>query len=54
MFKKEAFFFVTFRVWLYKNNEARQGGYPTHGDVADMSNFFYFHFMFILPRGMTL
>ena len=27
-----------------RNNLARLGGYPTHRDVADMSNLFYFHF----------
>ena len=29
----------------------RFGGYPTHGDVADMSNLFYFYFVFILIKG---
>ena len=29
------------------NNLARIGGYPTHRYVADMSNLFYFHFVFI-------
>ena len=46
MFKKEAFF-ATFRLYGYLRNKlARFGGYPTHGDVADMSNLFYFHFVF--------
>ena len=29
-----------------RNNLARLRGYPTHGDVADMSNLFYFCFVF--------
>ena len=30
-----------------KNNLACLGGYDTHRDVADMSNLFHFHFVFI-------
>ena len=29
-----------------RDNLARFGRYPTNGDVADMSNLFYFHFVF--------
>ena len=29
-----------------RNNLARLRGYPTHGDVADMSDLFYFCFVF--------
>ena len=36
-----------------RNNLAGLGGYPNHRDVADMSNLFYFHFLFIRSRGMT-
>ena len=28
-------------------------GYPTHLDVSDMSNLFYFHFVFTWSRAMT-
>ena len=35
-----------------RNNLARLEGYPTHRDVAEVSNLFYFHFVFILSRGM--
>ena len=30
-----------------KNNLAQLGGIPTQLDVADMSNLFYFYFVFI-------
>ena len=33
-----------------RNNLVRLGGYPTHRDVADMSYFFYFHFVFIYDQ----
>ena len=33
-----------------RNNLVRLGGYPTHGDVADMSYFFYFYFVFIYDQ----
>ena len=46
-------FFVTFRVWLYVKQLGWLGGYPNHWDVADMSNLFYFHFVFIWLTGMT-
>ena len=36
-----------------RNNLARLGGYPIHLDVSDMSNLFYFHFVFTLSRAMT-
>ena len=36
-----------------KNNLVRLDGYHTHRDVADMSNLFYFHFVFISLRGTT-
>ena len=43
---KKKLFFVTFRVCYMRNNLVWLGGYPTHLDVADVSNFFYFHFVF--------
>ena len=52
MFQKEAIF-VTFRVCYMRNNLAWLGGYPTHLDVADISNLFYFHFVFTWSRAMT-
>ena len=39
-------FSVTFRVCYMRNNLACLGGYPTHLDVSDMSNLFYFHSVF--------
>ena len=36
-----------------RNNLVFLGGYPTHRDVADMSNLFYFYSVFIWSRGMT-
>ena len=30
-----------------RNNLVRSGGYPTHGNVANISFFFYFNFVFI-------
>ena len=36
-----------------RNNLACLGGYPTHLDVSDMSNLFYFHFVFTWSRAMT-
>ena len=39
-------FFVTFRVRYMRNKLACLGKYLTHLDVADMSNLFYFHFVF--------
>ena len=45
--------FVTFRVCYMRNNLACLGGYPTHLDVSDMSNLFYFHFVFTWSRAMT-
>ena len=33
-----------------RNNLARLGGYPAHQNVADMSDFFYFDFVFIWLR----
>ena len=47
IFKKEANFLLLFEYGYMRSNLARSGGYPTHGDVADMSNLFYFHFEFI-------
>ena len=38
--------FVTFKVWLYEKQVDSR-------DVTDMSNLFYFHFVFIWSRGMT-
>ena len=35
-----------------RKNLARLGGYPTHGDVADMSNLFIFVLCFMI-KGMT-
>ena len=52
MFQKEAIF-VTFRVRYMRNNLACLGGYLTHLDAADMSNLFYFHFVFTRSRAMT-
>ena len=46
MFKKNQSF-ITFRVCYRRNNLAHLKGYPVHRDVADMSNLFYFHFVFI-------
>ena len=36
-----------FRVWLYEKQLRLLRGYPTHRDVADMSNLFYFYSVFI-------
>ena len=36
-----------------RNNLLRLGGYPTHQDVADMSNRYCFDFVLIGSRGMT-
>ena len=47
IFKKEANFLLLFEYGYMRSNLARSEGYPTHGDVADMSNLFYFHFEFI-------
>ena len=46
MFEKEAIF-VTFTVWLYEKQLGSLKGYLIHQDVADMSNLFYFNFVFI-------
>ena len=51
-FRKKQFF-VTFRVCYMRNNLACLGGYLTHLDVADMSNLYYFHFVFTWSRAMT-
>ena len=51
-FRKKQFF-VTFRVCYMRNNLAWLGEYLTHLDVADMSNLFYFHFLFTWSRAMT-
>ena len=51
-FRKKQFF-VTFRVCYMRNNLAWLGEYLTHLDVADMSNLFYFHFVFTWSRAMT-
>ena len=45
--------FLLFRVCYMRNNLACLGGYPTHLDVADVSKFFYFHFVFTWSRLMT-
>ena len=34
-----------------RNKLVRFGGYPTHEDIADMSDLFYFYFVFILIKG---
>ena len=47
MFQKELISFLLLEYGYTKNNLARLGGYPTYRDVADMSNLFYFHFLFI-------
>ena len=47
MFKKQAFFLLLLEYDYVRNSLPRLGGYPTHGDVVDMSNLFYFHFVFI-------
>ena len=53
MFQKEAIF-VTFKVCYMRNNLACLGGYPSHLDVADVSNFFFFFdFVFTRSRLMT-
>ena len=36
-----------------RNNLVHLGGYPTHRDVTDMSNLFYFHSVFTWSREMT-
>ena len=45
--------FNAFRVWLYEKQLGSLGGYPTHRDVADMSDLFHFYSVFIWSRGMT-
>ena len=47
IFKKEASFLLLFEYGYMRSNLARLGGYPTHRDVDNMSNLFYFHFEFI-------
>ena len=47
IFKKGANFLLLFESGYMRNNLARLRGYPTHRDVADMSNLFYFHFEFM-------
>ena len=47
IFKKEAIFLLHLRYGYVRNNLARLSGYPTHRDVAYISNLFYFHFVFI-------
>ena len=37
-----------------RNNSVHLGGYPTHWDVADLSNLFYFYSVFIWSRGTPL
>ena len=44
-FRKKQFF-VTFRVCYMRDNLACFGRYPIHLDAADVSNLFYFHFVF--------
>ena len=46
IFKKEANFLLLPEYGYMRNILARLGGYPTHGDAADMSNLFYFYFVF--------
>ena len=36
-----------------RNNLVYLGKYPTHRDVSDMSNLFYFYSVFIWPSGTT-
>ena len=36
-----------FRVWLYEKQLDPLRGYPTHRDIADMSNLFYSYYVFI-------
>ena len=47
IFKKETNFLLLFEYDYIRSNLDRLGGYPAHGDVADMSNLFYFHFEFV-------
>ena len=51
-FRKKQFF-VTFRVCYMRDNLACFGRYPIHLDAADVSNLFYFHFVFTWSRLMT-
>ena len=53
IFKKKANFLLLFEYGYMRSNSARLGEYPTHRDVADMSNLFYFHFESIWSRRMT-
>ena len=46
-FKKKANFLLLFKYGYMRSNLARLGAYPTHRDVADMSNLFYFYFGFV-------
>ena len=52
MFQKEPIF-CYFWGMLYEKQMASLGGYPTHLDVTDISNLFYFHFVFTRSRLMT-
>ena len=53
IFKKKANFLLLFEYGYMRSNSACLGEYPTHRDVADMSNLFYFHFESIWSRRMT-
>ena len=52
MFKKEGIFLFLLGYGYIRNNLARLGGYPTHWYVADISNLFYFLFVFIWLLGV--
>ena len=50
-FQKRSNFLLLFEYG--RSKLACLGGYPTHRDVADMSDLFYCHFEFIWSRGVT-
>ena len=50
--KKKANFLLLFKYGYMRSNLARLGEYPTHWDVADMSNLFYFYFGFVWSSEM--
>ena len=54
IFKKEANFLLLFEYDYMRSNLAHSGGYPTHGDVADMSNLFFFILSLLIEGDDTL
>ena len=51
MFKKEAIFCYFQGTFIWESTWLDLGEYPTRGDVADMSNLFYFYFCVYMIQG---